>query len=65
MDFDAPRHVGILAPQPGIKLASPELEGRFITTGPPGKSLTHSLTKVLETSLVSDSDTLSLWQREE
>ena len=49
---------GILVPQPGIRLASPELEGRFLTTGPPGKSLTHSLTKVLETSLVSDSDTL-------
>ena len=30
---------GILLPWPGIKLASPALEGTFLTTGPPGKSL--------------------------
>ena len=29
---------GILVPQPWIKLASPALEGEFLTTGPPGKS---------------------------
>ena len=29
---------GILVPQPGIKLESPALEGRFLATGPPGKS---------------------------
>ena len=29
---------GILVPQPGIKPASPALEGRFLTTGPPEKS---------------------------
>ena len=29
---------GILAPQPGTEAASPALEGRFLTTGPPGKS---------------------------
>ena len=29
---------GILAPWPGIKLASPALEGKVLTTGPPGKS---------------------------
>ena len=52
---------GILVPQPGIKLASPELEGIVLITGPPGKSLTHSLTKVLETSLVSDLGTVPLW----
>ena len=28
----------ILVPQPGIKPASPALERRFLTTGPPGKS---------------------------
>ena len=28
----------ILVPQPGIKPKSPELQGRFLTTGPPGKS---------------------------
>ena len=33
---------GILVPQPGIKPASPALEGRFLTTGPPGKSLEGS-----------------------
>ena len=30
---------GILAPQPGIKLTPPALEGEVLTTGPPGKSL--------------------------
>ena len=30
---------GIVAPQPGIELASPALEGDVLTTGPPGKSL--------------------------
>ena len=29
---------GILVPSPGIKAASPALEGRFFTTDPPGKS---------------------------
>ena len=29
---------GILIPLPGIKLMCPALEGRFSTTGPPGKS---------------------------
>ena len=29
----------ILVPQPGIKLTSPAMENRFLTTGPPGKSL--------------------------
>ena len=28
---------GILVPKPGIKLASPALQGRFLITGPPGK----------------------------
>ena len=30
---------GILVPRPGIKPASPALEGGFLTTGPPGKLL--------------------------
>ena len=30
---------GTLVPQSGIKPMSPALEGRFLTTGPPGKSL--------------------------
>ena len=29
---------GILVPPPGIKPMSPVLQGRFLTTGPPGKS---------------------------
>ena len=33
-----PMTCGILAPQPGIKATSSALEGRFSTTGPPGKS---------------------------
>ena len=28
---------GILVPRQGIELASPALQGRFLTTGPPGK----------------------------
>lgn len=31
----------ILVPQPGIQPASPALEGRFLTYGPPGKSQSH------------------------
>ena len=34
----APCHVGFLAPRPEIKPVSPALEGRFLTTGPAGKS---------------------------
>ena len=34
---------GILVPWPGIESAPPAVEGRFLTTGPPGKSLTISL----------------------
>ena len=30
---------GILVPSPGIKPMSPALQGRFLTAGPPGKSL--------------------------
>ena len=30
---------GILVPPPGIEPSSPSLEGRLLTTGPPGKSL--------------------------
>ena len=32
----APWHGGVLVSQPGIELASPVLEGGFLTTGPPG-----------------------------
>ena len=34
---------GVLVPQPGIKPVSPALQGRFFTTGPPGKSPSPSV----------------------
>ena len=34
----APLTCGFLVPRPGIEPASPALEGRFLTTRPPGKS---------------------------
>ena len=37
--LSCPLACGILVPQPGIQPASPALEGRFLTPGPPGKSL--------------------------
>ena len=37
--FFGPEACGILAPQPGIELVPPALEGEVLTTGPPGKSL--------------------------
>ena len=36
--LSCPEACGILVPRPGIEPASPALEGRFLTTGPPGKS---------------------------
>ena len=36
--LSCPAASGILVPQPGIKPTSSALEGRFFTTGPPGKS---------------------------
>ena len=36
--LSCPKVCGISVPQPGIEPASPALEGRFLTTGPPGKS---------------------------
>ena len=39
--LSCPVACGILVPRPGIEPTSPALEGRFFTTGPPGKS--HSL----------------------
>ena len=33
-----PKACGILVPCPGIEPVSPALQGRFLTTGPPGKS---------------------------
>ena len=36
--LSCPMACGILVPQPGIEPMSPALEGRVLTTGPPGKS---------------------------
>ena len=36
--LSCPAACGILVPQPGKEPVSPELQGRFLTTGPPGKS---------------------------
>ena len=50
--LSCPAACGILVPRPGIDPAPPALEGRFLTTGPPGKSpswflpiLVHAKTK--------------------
>ena len=37
--LSCPVACGILVPGPGIEPVSPALEGRFLTTGPPGKSV--------------------------
>ena len=47
--FLASRHVGVLAPQPGIKPTPPALEGKVLTTGPPGKSLERSILESYQT----------------
>ena len=39
---------GILVPWPGIKPMSPILEGRFLTTGTPGKSSNRSFMNIFE-----------------
>ena len=36
--LSCPKACGILVSRPGIEPAPPALEGRFLTTGPPGKS---------------------------
>ena len=41
--FWGTRHVGSLAPWPGIELALPVLEGEVVTSGPTGKSLNFFL----------------------
>ena len=42
-ELSCPTTCGILVPRPGIEPESPALEGRFLTTGPLGRSLEHSL----------------------
>ena len=47
-----PSALGLLVPQPGLELTSPALQGRFLTTGPPGRSLggTFYLSEIFTTS---------------
>ena len=40
--LSCPMACGSLVPWPGVKLAFPPLEGRFLTTGPPRKSPLYS-----------------------
>ena len=44
---------GILVLGPGIKPVLPALEGRFLTSGPPGKSLKSWFFKFIEHSMLS------------
>ena len=45
--FFWPRDIGILAPQSGIKPTPPALEGKILTSGPPGKSQERLILTVL------------------
>ena len=59
--LSCPMAYGILVPQPGREPGPPALEGRFLTTGPPGKSpeskffSNKSMVTVLDVSLGSSS----------
>ena len=39
----------VLAPSPGIKPMPPALEGKILTTGPPGKSWNFPIKKIIKT----------------
>ena len=54
--FSCPTECGILVPWLGIELASPALEGRFLTTGPPRSPKLSGAGAVFYLSL-----SLSLW----
>ena len=43
--FSCPSTCGVLVPRPGIKPVFPAWQGRFLTTGPPGKSLKQCILK--------------------
>ena len=51
--FFGPEPCGILPPGPGIQPTSPALEGRVLTTGPPGKSPTAFEWTLVNNSLVA------------
>ena len=56
---------GLLVPQPGIELASPALEGGFLTTRPPAKSTATSLFFVLFFLMATDFNVTVLRSLEE
>ena len=45
--LNCPVACGILAPRPGIGPVPPAMEGKVLTTGPPGMSLRDSLNSVV------------------
>ena len=49
---------GVLVPQPGIELMSPALQGRLLTTGPPGKSHKDSFIKNEQTTTEKNRKTI-------
>ena len=60
--LSCPVACGILAPRPGVEPASPALEGGFLTTGLPGKSLTSSFL-VVRTGMIASKLFMCLsWQ---
>ena len=50
--LSCPMECGILVPRPGIEPASPALAGKFLTMGPPEKSLSRNF----DGSLTRDSE---------
>ena len=51
--FFGPKACGILAPWPGIKPVPPELEGKVLTTGPPGESCDLLLKHVFKVHVIA------------
>ena len=52
---------GILSPWPGIELAPPALEGKVLTTGPPGKSQGFRVLNKLQVKVLITQSFLTLW----
>ena len=57
--LSCPTARGILVSRPGIEPVSPALAGRFLTTGPPGKSLNRDLTEFMEKEMAAHSSVLA------
>ena len=50
---------GILVPRPGMELVSPELAGRFLTLGPPEKSLSWTFETQFGGEMVQKEEVIS------